>query len=298
MLHVLSIWLLSPPSLAPACSKSDFARWGYPRWWCFFTGGLEIMTAVLIALPASRSVGLALGAVIIAAAVLTVLRHRAEAPPRRRDRHLSAGAARSRRSDRGDDRRDRRYRQGRPYARYRALRGRRGDHPPGGGGPSDRRPADRIFAGRADDRREILPTCRKLGIRVTAYGVLARGLISGHWSKARADTPDFRRFSSRFAGENLDHNLALVEAFRKLARARGDSVAATAVAWALAQGRDIVPLVGARRRAQWAESAPPGPFASGSRPRRDRTADPQRRRQGRTLSGAAAMAHLDSERHG
>ena len=57
-------------------TQSDFARWGYPRWWNIFTGGLEIMSAVLIVLPVSRIVGLALGAVIIAAAVLTVLRHR------------------------------------------------------------------------------------------------------------------------------------------------------------------------------------------------------------------------------
>ena len=55
--------------------QSDFARWGYPRWWNIFTGGLEIMSAVLIVLPVSRIVGLTLGAVIIAAAVLTVLRH-------------------------------------------------------------------------------------------------------------------------------------------------------------------------------------------------------------------------------
>ena len=56
--------------------QSDFARWGYPRWWNIFTGGLEIMSAVLIVLPVSRIVGLTLGAAIIAAAVLTVLRHR------------------------------------------------------------------------------------------------------------------------------------------------------------------------------------------------------------------------------
>jgi hypothetical protein len=56
-------------------TQSDFARWGYPRWWNIFTGGLEIIGAVL-ALPVSRVVGLALGTVIIAAAVLTVLRHR------------------------------------------------------------------------------------------------------------------------------------------------------------------------------------------------------------------------------
>jgi membrane-bound metal-dependent hydrolase YbcI (DUF457 family) len=57
-------------------TQSDFARWGYPRWWGILTGALEIMSAVLIALPVSRIVGLTLGAAIIAAAVLTVRRHR------------------------------------------------------------------------------------------------------------------------------------------------------------------------------------------------------------------------------
>jgi len=57
-------------------TQSDFARWGYPRWWAFLTGGLEIICAALIAFPASRMVGLALGAVIVTAAVFTVLRHR------------------------------------------------------------------------------------------------------------------------------------------------------------------------------------------------------------------------------
>jgi pyridoxine 4-dehydrogenase len=99
---------------------------------------------------------------------------------------------------------------------------------------------------------EILPACRELKIGITAYGVLARGLISGHWTKERGG--DFRTHASRFAGENLEHNLTLVEALRNLAEARGASVAALAVAWVLAQGRDIVPLVGARKRAQWAES--------------------------------------------
>ena len=85
MVHALSIWLLVAGffgaglfnAVGTPRTQSDFARWGYPRWWNIFTGGLEIMSAVLIALAAvSRIVGLALGAVIIAAAVLTVLRHR------------------------------------------------------------------------------------------------------------------------------------------------------------------------------------------------------------------------------
>jgi hypothetical protein len=59
----------------PATQRS-FVRWGYPAWWCRVTGGLEMANAVLIALPIARGVGLILGAVISAAAVLTVLRHR------------------------------------------------------------------------------------------------------------------------------------------------------------------------------------------------------------------------------
>jgi hypothetical protein len=84
MVHTLSLWLLVAGflgaglfnAIGTAKTQSDFARWGYPRWWGFFTGGLEILSAALIALPASRLVGLALGAVIIAAAVVTILGHR------------------------------------------------------------------------------------------------------------------------------------------------------------------------------------------------------------------------------
>ncbi len=95
---------------------------------------------------------------------------------------------------------------------------------------------------------EILPTCRELGIAITAYGVLSRGLISGHWSKDRATAGDFRGHAPRFSGDNLDRNLALVEALRAIAKAKGTSVAQIAIAWVLARGSDIVPLVGARRR--------------------------------------------------
>src|SRR5258707_10534040 len=64
---------------------------------------------------------------------------------------------------------------------------------------------------------DILKTCRELGIGVTAYGVLARGLISGHWSKGRSGTRDFRQMSPRFQGSNLDTNLALVDSLRAIA---------------------------------------------------------------------------------
>jgi aryl-alcohol dehydrogenase-like predicted oxidoreductase len=95
---------------------------------------------------------------------------------------------------------------------------------------------------------EILPTCRELGIAVTAYGVLSRGLISGHWSRQHSGAAgDFRSTSPRFQGENLDRNLELVERLREVAEAAGASVAQVAIAWVLGRGDDIVPLIGARR---------------------------------------------------
>jgi pyridoxine 4-dehydrogenase len=95
---------------------------------------------------------------------------------------------------------------------------------------------------------DILPTCRALGIGVTAYGVLSRGLISGHWTTGRGSEKDFRHMSPRFQAENLDANLALVNSLRAIAEQIGASPAQVAIAWVAAQGRDIVPLVGARRR--------------------------------------------------
>ncbi len=103
--------------------------------------------------------------------------------------------------------------------------------------------------------REILPVCRELGIGVTAYGVLSRGLLSGHWSKDRElGAGDFRAHAPRFSGDNLAHNLALVEALRAVAEDKGATVAQLAIAWVLAQGEDIVPLVGARSRERLAEA--------------------------------------------
>ncbi|HTP19115.1 MAG TPA: aldo/keto reductase [Solirubrobacteraceae bacterium] len=103
--------------------------------------------------------------------------------------------------------------------------------------------------------RSILPACRELGIGITAYGVLSRGLISGRY---RADsgiaTGDVRRRMPRFQGDNLAHNLALVERLREIADDHEVSVVQLAFAWVLSRGRDIVPLVGARRRDQLAEA--------------------------------------------
>jgi aryl-alcohol dehydrogenase-like predicted oxidoreductase len=96
---------------------------------------------------------------------------------------------------------------------------------------------------------EILDTCRELGIAVTAYGVLSRGLISGHWSADRnVERTDFRARSPRFQGSNLEHNLHLVDTLRALADETGATVAQVAIAWVLSRGEDIVPLIGARTR--------------------------------------------------
>jgi aryl-alcohol dehydrogenase-like predicted oxidoreductase len=102
---------------------------------------------------------------------------------------------------------------------------------------------------------EILPACRELDIGITAYRVLSRGLISGHWWRERSSGEKrFCGMSPRFQGENLEKNLALVEQLRAVAQEIGASVAQVAIAWVAAQGDDIVPLIGARRRTQSAES--------------------------------------------
>ena len=102
---------------------------------------------------------------------------------------------------------------------------------------------------------EILPACRELGVAVTAYGVLSRGLLSGHWSRDRVLPPgDFRSHAPRFSDENVDRNLVLVEALREVADERGATVAQLAIAWALARGEDIIPLVGARTRERLTEA--------------------------------------------
>jgi aryl-alcohol dehydrogenase-like predicted oxidoreductase len=145
--------------------------------------------------------------------------------------------------------------------------------------------------------KEILPTVRELGIGVTAYGVLSRGLISGHWQVQRQlATGDFRGISPRFQGENLESNLRLVEALRAVAEAKGASVAQAAIAWVLAQGEDIVPLVGARRRERLSEAL--GAAELVLEPA-DLAAIEEAVPQGSAAGDryvAAQMAHLDSEK--
>ncbi|MED2972440.1 aldo/keto reductase [Fictibacillus sp. B-59209] len=101
----------------------------------------------------------------------------------------------------------------------------------------------------------ILPTLRELGISLSAYGVLSRGLLSGTWSKDRMlDLDDKRRNGPRFANENIGKNLALVEALREIAEEKQVTVAQLAIAWVLSRGEDVIPLVGARKQSQLQDS--------------------------------------------
>jgi aryl-alcohol dehydrogenase-like predicted oxidoreductase len=101
----------------------------------------------------------------------------------------------------------------------------------------------------------ILPACRELGVGITAYGVLSRGLLGGELSGQESFGPgDFRAGMPRFRAENLTRNLALVDALRTIATARGATVAQAALAWVLSRGDDIVPLVGMRRPARVPET--------------------------------------------
>jgi aryl-alcohol dehydrogenase-like predicted oxidoreductase len=141
----------------------------------------------------------------------------------------------------------------------------------------------------------ILPACRDLGIGLTAYGVLSRGLISGHWTGA-PQPGDLRGTYPRFSGDNLTRNLALVEAIRALAEARAATVAQVAIAWVLAKGADIVPLIGARTRTRLDEALgalgldlTPGEITALE------TAIPKDAAAGPRYA-AAQMTHLDSER--
>lgn len=101
---------------------------------------------------------------------------------------------------------------------------------------------------------EILPAARALGIPVVAYGVLSRGLISDATLTSGAGAGEIRSRMPRFAGENFARNRALIEALAQIAKARGVSVAQLAFAWLRSRGPDIVPLIGARTRAQLADA--------------------------------------------
>lgn len=142
----------------------------------------------------------------------------------------------------------------------------------------------------------ILPAVRELGIGVTAYGVLSRGLISGHFTRDRELTAgDFRGMSPRFQGANLHRNLDLADRLRTVAEQKGISTAQAAIAWVLSRGTDIVPLIGARTRVRLQEALGALDVALTA----DDLAAIERAVPAGSAAGerypAAQMAHLDSE---
>lgn len=144
----------------------------------------------------------------------------------------------------------------------------------------------------------ILDTCRELGIGVTAYGVLSHGLLTGSY-RPDPGGADPRAHLPRFHGANLGTNLALVEELRKIADARGVTVAQLAIAWVLAQGRergDVVALVGARKPHRVTDAV----VAAGLRLSEADLADIERAVPASAVAGeryaAPQLAQLDSER--
>jgi aryl-alcohol dehydrogenase-like predicted oxidoreductase len=104
-----------------------------------------------------------------------------------------------------------------------------------------------IFSRDIED--EIVPLCRELGIGLVPYSPLGRGLLTGAVSSLdELADDDFRRTQPRFQGENLDHNLALVAVVRDIAAAHGVTPGQVALAWLAAQGDDVVPIPGTKRR--------------------------------------------------
>jgi aryl-alcohol dehydrogenase-like predicted oxidoreductase len=100
-----------------------------------------------------------------------------------------------------------------------------------------------------DPEDQILPTCRELGIGFVAYSPLGRGFLTGEF-RSPDDFPadDYRRQSPRFQGENFQKNLDLVRKVEEMGREKGCKPSQLALAWALAQGKDIVPIPGTKRR--------------------------------------------------
>jgi aryl-alcohol dehydrogenase-like predicted oxidoreductase len=107
-----------------------------------------------------------------------------------------------------------------------------------------------------DPEAEVLPTCRELGIGFVPYSPLGRGFLSGRFkSPDDLDENDFRRHGPRFTGENLDANLKLAAKVQQIAQDKGVTPAQLALAWVLAQGDDLVPIPGTKRRTYLEENA-------------------------------------------
>jgi len=144
--------------------------------------------------------------------------------------------------------------------------------------------------------RAVLPACRELGIALTVYGVFSRGLLTGGWRPGEQARGDFRTHAPRFQGEAGKRNLAVAERLAEIAASMGLSAGQLALAWVLAQGDDIVPLVGARRPSRVTEAVE----ALAARLTSEQIAELEAAIPPDAITGeryaAAQMAHLDSER--
>jgi aryl-alcohol dehydrogenase-like predicted oxidoreductase len=142
--------------------------------------------------------------------------------------------------------------------------------------------------------REILQTTRELGISITAYAVLARGLISV--TPPAIDAGDWRGHSPRFQGDNLNRNVALVQKLNEIAENKGVTVAQLAIAWVAARGEDVVPLVGTTKRARLNEAIGAVDVAFTERELQEIQAVVPVGAAAGTRYAAEQMAMLDSER--
>jgi aryl-alcohol dehydrogenase-like predicted oxidoreductase len=107
-----------------------------------------------------------------------------------------------------------------------------------------------------DPEDEVLPVCRELGIGFVPYSPLGRGFLSGRFkSPEELDQNDFRRHGPRFTGQNLEANLQLAAKVAEIAQEKGITPAQLALAWVLAQGEDLVPIPGTKRRTYLEENA-------------------------------------------
>ncbi|MFF4544885.1 aldo/keto reductase [Streptomyces sp. NPDC001406] len=107
-----------------------------------------------------------------------------------------------------------------------------------------------------DPEAEVLPTCRELGIGFVPYSPLGRGFLAGRFSSPEdLDEGDFRRTGPRFTGDNLDANLRLAAKVKEIAAEKDVTPAQLAIAWVLAQGDDLVPIPGTKRRTYLEQNA-------------------------------------------
>ena len=145
---------------------------------------------------------------------------------------------------------------------------------------------------------DILPTARKLGVAVVAYGVLSGGLISDRAKASKDAASEIRSRKPRFAAENFPKNVALVDALGTIARERNASTAQLALAWVKLRGNDVFPLIGARRRDQLDEAlgAQHVTLSPGDLARIEAAVPPAAVAGTRYLP--AVLAHMDSEQVG